>query len=108
MSRVFANLHLRTKFLHSFVLVTAGLTCAALLVVRHTARVQMQREIEEDAHNAILTFQIVQRQHHELGDRERALVPNQPGDAASEAVHALPFSAAFSLGWGRHSAYQKK
>jgi signal transduction histidine kinase/ActR/RegA family two-component response regulator len=63
MSRVLANLRLRTKFLFSLVLVTTGLTCAALLVVRHTARVQMQREIEEDAHNAILTFQVVQRQH---------------------------------------------
>jgi signal transduction histidine kinase/CheY-like chemotaxis protein len=56
-------LRLRTKFLLSLVLITGGLTCATLLVVRHTAQVQMQREIKENAHNAILTFQIMERQH---------------------------------------------
>lgn len=63
MFRALANLQLRTKFLYSFVLVTAGLTCASLLVVRHAARVQMQNEVEEDAHNAILTFQVMEREH---------------------------------------------
>jgi two-component system cell cycle sensor histidine kinase/response regulator CckA len=63
MARLLANLRLRSKFLLSLVLVTTGLTCAALLVVHHTAKEQMQREVEEDAHNAILTFQVVQREH---------------------------------------------
>lgn len=43
--------------------VTVGLTCAALLVVRHTAEAHMQQEIEEDAHTAIRTFRFVERQH---------------------------------------------
>ena len=63
MSRALADLQLRTKFLLSLVLVTAGLTCATLLVVRHTAQLQVQRQIEEDAHNAILTFQVIEHQH---------------------------------------------
>src|SRR6266481_674375 len=58
-----ANLRLRTKFLLSLVLIISGLTCATLLVMRHSAQVQMQREIEEAAHNVILTFQVVQQQH---------------------------------------------
>jgi signal transduction histidine kinase/CheY-like chemotaxis protein len=58
-----ANLRLRTKFLLSLLLVTSALTCATLLVMRHSAEVQMQREIEEGARNAILTFQVVQQQH---------------------------------------------
>jgi signal transduction histidine kinase/ActR/RegA family two-component response regulator len=57
-----ANLRLRTKLLLSFVLITAGLTCVTLLVVRHNAQVQVQRQIEGDARNAILTFQVMQNQ----------------------------------------------
>lgn len=55
-------MQLRTKFLLSLLLVTAGLTCAALLVVRHTAEAHMQEEIESDADTAVRTFQFVQHQ----------------------------------------------
>lgn len=55
-------MRLRTKFLLSLLFVTAGLTCAALLVVRHTAQAHMQQEIEEDAQTAIRTFRFVERQ----------------------------------------------
>jgi signal transduction histidine kinase len=52
----------RTKLLLFFVLVTAGLTCATLLVVRSDYQTQMQREVEAEARNAILTFQGMQHQ----------------------------------------------
>lgn len=55
-------MQLRTKFLLSLLLVTAGLTCAALLVVRHTAEAHMQTEIESNADTAIRTFQFVEHQ----------------------------------------------
>ena len=58
-----ANLRLRTKFLLSLVLVTSALTSATLLIMRHSAQVQMQRETEEGARNAILTFQVVEQQN---------------------------------------------
>jgi signal transduction histidine kinase len=45
------------------VLITAGLTCATLLVVRHNAEERVQREIKEETLNAILTFQVFQHQH---------------------------------------------
>jgi two-component system, cell cycle sensor histidine kinase and response regulator CckA len=61
--RSHASLRLRTKFLLSLALITSGLTCATLLAVRHAVQAQMQREIEEGAHSAILTFQVVQHQH---------------------------------------------
>ena len=56
------RLGLRTKFILSLVLVTAGLTCGTLFVVMRSAEAQMQREIEEGARNAILTFRVVQQQ----------------------------------------------
>jgi signal transduction histidine kinase len=62
---------LRTKLLCSFALITAGLTCAALFVVRQTTKSHVQKEIEQDAHDAILTFQIIQRQH-EIALRHKA------------------------------------
>src|SRR5258708_23008270 len=58
-----ANLRLRTKLLLSFVLLSAALTCATLLVVRRSAQVQMQHQIEQDARNATLMFQVMEHQH---------------------------------------------
>jgi signal transduction histidine kinase/ActR/RegA family two-component response regulator len=55
-------MRLRTKFLLSILFVTAGLTCAALLVVRHTAEAHMQEEIASNADTAIRTFRFVDRQ----------------------------------------------
>jgi signal transduction histidine kinase/ActR/RegA family two-component response regulator len=57
------NLPLRVKFLCSLFLVTAGLTFATLLVVRQTAQVHLQREIEQNTHNAVTTFQVLGHQH---------------------------------------------
>jgi signal transduction histidine kinase/ActR/RegA family two-component response regulator len=68
---VCVHLRLRTKLLWSFALVTAGLTCAALLVVRQTAKSHVQKEIEEEARDAILTFRVIQRQH-EIALRHKA------------------------------------
>jgi signal transduction histidine kinase/ActR/RegA family two-component response regulator len=58
-----ANLRLRTKLLLSFVMLSAGLTCATLLVVRRSAEVQMQHQVEQDARNATLMFQVTEHQH---------------------------------------------
>jgi len=55
-------MHLRTKFILSLLVVTSGLTCAALLVVRHTAEAHMQSEIASDADTAVRTFRFVQKQ----------------------------------------------
>jgi len=55
-------MRLRTKFILSLLAVTSGLTCAALLVVRHTAQAHMQSEIESDTDTAVRTFQFVQKQ----------------------------------------------
>ncbi len=57
------ELRLRTKFLLSLVLITAGLTCATLLVVRRNAEERVRRGIKEETLNAILTFQVLQHQH---------------------------------------------
>ena len=55
-------LKLRTKLLSSLVLVIAGLTCATLLILRHNAEGQLQRQVENEARNAILTFQVMMQE----------------------------------------------
>jgi len=72
--RVPLNLRLRTKLLLSFVFLTAGLTCATLLVVRRNAEAQVQHQIEQDARNATMTFQVVQRQQQTILTRKADLL----------------------------------
>ena len=50
------RLRLRTKFLLSLVLVIAALTFSTLLIVGHSAEGQVQKAIEQDTRNSVLTF----------------------------------------------------
>jgi len=81
------GLRLRTKFLISSILITSGLTCGALLIVGRTAQDEAQRQIEEEAHNAILTFQVMQHQHEvalrHKADLLAALALMRNGDATT-------------------------
>jgi signal transduction histidine kinase len=51
------KLRMRTKFLLSMLLISAGLTCTSLLLVRHSVRKQIRREIFADLRNSVSTFQ---------------------------------------------------
>src|SRR6476646_8134125 len=80
-------MRLRTKFLLSLVMVTAGLSCATLLVVRHSAQQRVQREIREETLNTILTFQVLQHQHQialsHKADLLAAVASMRNGEAAA-------------------------
>jgi signal transduction histidine kinase len=56
------KLRMRTKFLLSMLLITAGLTCTSLLLVRYSVRKQVKREIFADLRNSVGTFQNFQRE----------------------------------------------
>jgi signal transduction histidine kinase len=56
------KLRMRTKFLLSMLLISAGLTCTSLLLVRHSVRKQVRREIFADLRNSVSTFQNFQRE----------------------------------------------
>src|SRR5260370_5931056 len=81
------NLRVRTKLLLWLVLFTAVLTCAPLLVVRTSAQAQVQRQIEQDARNAILTIQAVQHQREMMLTRKADLLATsaylRDGDATT-------------------------
>lgn len=56
------KLRMRTKFLLSMLLISAGLTCTSLLLVRHSVQKQIKREIFADLSNSVSTFQNFQRE----------------------------------------------
>src|SRR2546427_1712046 len=69
---------LRTKFLLSLVIVSASLTWATLLVVRHRVRLRVRDEIFEGLRNSVVTFEGLQRQRERMLDRSAALLANLP------------------------------
>jgi signal transduction histidine kinase/ActR/RegA family two-component response regulator len=71
-------LSLRTKFLLSIVLIIAGLTFATLLIVGHTAEGQVQREIEKDTRNSILTFENLRAERQLEENRQAELLATLP------------------------------
>jgi signal transduction histidine kinase/ActR/RegA family two-component response regulator len=71
-------LRLRTKFLLSIVLIIAGLTFATLLVVRHTADKQVERGMEQDTRNSILTFQNLRAERQLEENRQAELLATLP------------------------------
>ncbi len=73
-----AGIRLRTKFLLWLLLSSLGLTCAALLVVRHSVGKQVRNEISTDLRNSVVTFQSVQRQRETALSRSAELLANLP------------------------------
>jgi len=61
------KLRMRTKFLLSMVLISAGLTSTSLLLVRHSVQGQVKRSIFADLENSVSAFQNFQ------GERELTL-----------------------------------
>ena len=56
------KLRMRTKFLLSMLLISAGLTSTSLLVVRHSVQAQVKKGIFADLENSVSTFQNFQRE----------------------------------------------
>lgn len=69
------------------VLFTAVLTCCTLLAVRQFARLQVRRQIAQDARNALLTIEAVQHQHEMMLSHKAMLLGTlayiKNGDAAT-------------------------
>jgi signal transduction histidine kinase/ActR/RegA family two-component response regulator len=82
----------------SLAVVTTGLTWATLFVVRRTAEGRVQREIQEEAQNAMMTFQVLQHGHMvaltHKADLLASLVTLRNGDpAAIEDVGKDPWQS---------------
>jgi signal transduction histidine kinase len=56
------KLRMRTKFLLSMLLISAGLTCTSLLLVRRSVQAQVRKSIFADLHNSVSTYQNFHRE----------------------------------------------
>jgi signal transduction histidine kinase len=69
---------LRTKFLLSMVLISAGLTSFSLLLVRQSVQSQIKQEVFSDLQNSVATFQSFQREKEITLSHSAALLANLP------------------------------
>lgn len=69
---------LRTKFLLSLAVISALLTWATLLLVRHRVQIHVRDEIAQALHNSVATFQSLQQQRESTLDRSAALLATLP------------------------------
>jgi signal transduction histidine kinase len=73
-----SSIRLRTKFLLSFLLVSAGLTSATLWLVHRSVRAQLHKEIANDLRNSVSVFQDYQRQREITLTRSAELLASLP------------------------------
>jgi signal transduction histidine kinase len=81
---------LRTRFLLSMLVITAGLTTTSLLVVQHSVQSHVRQGIVEDLQNSVVTFQNFQREREAMLTRSAELVAYLP---ITRAILTAPDSA---------------
>jgi signal transduction histidine kinase/predicted GNAT superfamily acetyltransferase len=72
------KLRLRTKFLLSMVLISAGLTTTSLLLVRRNVQAQEKKEIFADLHDSVSAFQNFQRERETTLSHSADLLADLP------------------------------
>ncbi len=81
------KLRLRTKFLLSMLLISAGLTSVSLLLVRHRVDAQIRKEIFADLENSVSTFQNFQRERETTLSHSADLLADLPNLRAMMTTH---------------------
>lgn len=85
-----ARFRLRTKFLLSILFISSTLTCATLLIVRHSVRLRVRREIAEELRNSVSTFENFEQQREASLTRSSELLANLPNLKALMTTHDAP------------------
>ncbi|MGB7601530.1 MAG: ATP-binding protein [Candidatus Sulfotelmatobacter sp.] len=78
---------LRTRFLLSMLLISAGLTAMSLLVVRQSVQRHVREGIVQDLRNSVTTFQNFQRDREVMLTRSAQLVADLPITRAIMTAH---------------------
>ena len=81
------SLRLRTRFLLSMLVITAGLTTTSLLLVRHAVEGKVRKSIAERLQSSVLTFQNVQQEREALLTRAAELLADLPTTRALMTSH---------------------
>jgi signal transduction histidine kinase/CheY-like chemotaxis protein len=75
---LFRAIRLRTKFLLSFLAITAGLTAATLYVVSYNVEKRVRESLREDLRSSVKTYQTFAQQREATMVRSAALIANLP------------------------------
>jgi signal transduction histidine kinase len=95
-----SRLRLQTKFLLSMLLISAGLTCTSLLLVRRSVHKQVKKEIFADLQNSVSTFQNFQRERELNLSRSAELLADLPPlRAMMTTQHAVTIQDASAEQW---------
>src|SRR5205823_10410795 len=95
-----SRLRLQTKFLLSMLLISAGLTCTSLLLVRRSVHRQVKKEIFADLQNSVSTFQNFQRERELSLSRSAELLADLPTlRALMTTQHAATIQDASAEQW---------
>ena len=76
--RLLPRLHLRTRFLLSMVLITAGLTTTSLLLVRRTVERNFRPRIADSLRNSVAAFQDFRHERETMLTNDVALLADLP------------------------------
>lgn len=94
------SVRLRTKFLISMLLTSAGLTAVSLLIVQRTVEKEVRRDLAGDLANSVASFRTVQKQREDTLARSAELIADLPtvkalmtGPASQHAPTIQDFSA---------------
>lgn len=80
-------MRLRTRFLLSMLVITAGLTATSLLLVRRIVEQRVREDIAEGLHNSVQTFQNFQQERESLLTRLADLLADLPITRALMTTH---------------------
>lgn len=82
-----SSLRLRTRFLLSMLVITAGLTTTSLLLVRRMVERRVRENIAEGLRNSVQTFQNFQQERESLLTRMASLLADLPNTRALMTTH---------------------
>ena len=81
------SLRLRTRFLLSMLVITAGLTTTSLLLVRRLVEQRLRENIAEGLRNSVQTFQNFQQEREAMLTRMASLLADLPNTRALMTTH---------------------
>jgi len=84
------RVRLRTKFLLSMVLITAGLTSLSLLLVRQNVQLQVKKQVSTDLQNSVNNFQSFQREKAITLSHSADLIADMPYLRSMMTTHDEP------------------
>ena len=97
------HFRLRTQLFIATLLIICGLTGALLLIIRHTVRVETDRQVRDGTEESVRAFESVQRQREQQLSRTAAMLADLPTLKAQMTTEHAPTIQDASTSWWKLS-----